>query len=250
MTYVFAANTGFLWKERPFTERIANAAAAGFDALEFHDEVQRSDPDAVKSAIKAAGLPVLGLNIRMGDTAGTAACPGTEAQFTKDLAAAITAADLVGAPSIHVLSGFAAGAEAQATFVANLTTACAQWSGTILIEPICHAKMPGYFLHDIHLAAQVIDAVGAPNLKIMFDVFHIETEHGRAAALFSTYRDLIGHVQIANVPDRAEPVGGTLDIPALCQDMRDQGYTGAFGCEYAPTTTVEEGLGWRAAYHD
>lgn len=45
---MIAANTGFLFKDRPFIERIAAAAAAGFDAVEFHDEAQRENLDDVR----------------------------------------------------------------------------------------------------------------------------------------------------------------------------------------------------------
>ena len=75
MTYRFSANTGFLWKERPFLERIARAGACGFDAVEFHDEAQREGLDDVRAALRDAGLPVIGINTAMGETAGCAAIP-------------------------------------------------------------------------------------------------------------------------------------------------------------------------------
>ena len=89
----------------PFLERIGAAAAAGFDAVEFHDEAQGADPDALAAALAETGLPVCGLNVRMGDTAGCAAIPGAEAQARADIDAAVAVADAVGAGAIHVLSG-------------------------------------------------------------------------------------------------------------------------------------------------
>ena len=55
----FSANTGFLFKDLPFLERIAAAAAAGFDAVEFHDEAQGTDPERLAAALAEAGLPVV-----------------------------------------------------------------------------------------------------------------------------------------------------------------------------------------------
>ena len=85
----FSANTGFLYKDLPFLDRIRAAAAAGFDAVEFHDEAQGADPAALAAALAETGLPVCGLNVRMGETSGCAAIPGAEAQARADIDAAV-----------------------------------------------------------------------------------------------------------------------------------------------------------------
>ena len=116
----FSANTGFLYKELPFLDRIRAAAAAGFDAVEFHDEAQGADPAALAAALAETGLPVCGLNVRMGETSGCAAIPGAEAQARADIDAAAAVAEATGAGAIHVLSGKAEGAAARACLVGNL----------------------------------------------------------------------------------------------------------------------------------
>ena len=73
VNYRFSANTGYLWQELPFLDRIRRAAAAGFEAVEFHDEAQRADLFELKDTVAEAGLPVLGINIYMGETTGSAA---------------------------------------------------------------------------------------------------------------------------------------------------------------------------------
>ena len=95
----FSANTGFLYKELPFLDRIRAAAAAGFDAVEFHDEAQGADPGALAAALAETGLPVLGLNVRMGETSGCAAIPGAEAQARADIDAAARVAEATSAPA-------------------------------------------------------------------------------------------------------------------------------------------------------
>ena len=82
--YRFSANTGYLWKERPFLDRIRCAAANDFQALEFHDEAQREDRAALKALLAETGLPVIGLNVRLGDTLGCAAIPGAADQAKRD----------------------------------------------------------------------------------------------------------------------------------------------------------------------
>lgn len=241
----FSANTGFLWKELPFLERIRRAAANGFDAVEFHDEAQHADPSALADTLAEAGLPVLGLNVRMGDTAGCAAIPGYEDQARHDIDAAIATARQVGAQAVHVLAGRTGSTGDRAAYLRSLHHALDSCDLAILIEPISRAAMPDYFLHDLDQAAEVIDETGDARLKIMFDCFHVAAEHGAIPERFRQHAGRIGHIQIASYPDRSEPGRGTIDYAAVLNAFRDGGYDGVFGCEYRPATTVEAGLGWR-----
>ena len=131
----FSANTGFLYRDLPFPDRIRAAAAAGFDAVEFHDEAQDADPGQLAAVLAEAGLPVLGLNTRMGDTSGCAAIPGAEAQARADIDAAVRVAQAVGAGAIHVLSGKAEGEAARACLIRTLRHALDVFDGRILMSP-------------------------------------------------------------------------------------------------------------------
>jgi 2-dehydrotetronate isomerase len=238
--YRFSANTGFLWRDLPFLERIDRAAAAGFDALEFHDEAQDADPAALSGTLERNGLPVLALNTRMGMTLGSAALPGDRARRDIDEAAALAAR--IGARAIHVLAGLTDAPDARATFEANLRHALAATDAVVLIEPISPAAIPGYFLHDLATAAEIVDSIGHPRLRILFDTFHVAATEGDVSRAFDRHAPQVGHVQIASYPGRAEPDDETL---ALLPILRDGGYAGAFGCEYRARGPVEAGLGWR-----
>lgn len=249
--YRFSANTGFLWKELSFLDRLGAAADAGFDAVEFHDEAQSEDPEALRAALDASGLPVLGLNVRMGSAAGCAALLNRADEARRDIDAALRTAEAVGASAVHVLSGHAEGAEAEAAYKDALRHALDAGDRMILIEPICRAAMPGYFLHSLDQARRILAEIDNPRLKIMFDCYQIETEHGDCLArLRETVAD-VGHVQIASVPARAEPevgLGAVLDYAQVLPGIVAAGYRGAFGCEYRPAAGVEAGLGWRDAF--
>ncbi len=243
----FSANTGFLWRELPFTDRIRAAAAAGFDAVEFHDEAQGSDLTQIRDILAETGLPVCGLNVRMGATAGCAALPGHEDQARRDVDEALRVAEALGAGAVHVLAGRTSADADRAAYTRVLRHALDAGDRTILIEPISRAAIPDYFLHDISEAAALIDEISHARLKILFDCFHIAMEGGEIQAAFDQHAARIGHVQIASVPDRHEP--GTeddLDPASVIGHMQRAGYQGPFGCEYHPRSSVEAGLSWRA----
>ena len=240
-----SANTGFLWKDLPFLERIRQAAAHGFDAVEFHDEAQSEDREALKDVLAETGLPVMGLNTRAGDSAGAAAISGSSDQARRDIEHAVESAELVGAANIHVLAGKTADPGAGRVYVDTLRFALAATDLTILIEPICAEQIPGYHLRTIEQAVDVLAEIDNPRLKIMFDCYHIYREHGDVAKAFEDHARHIGHVQIASVPDRAEPFPGELDYRILFPAFRAAGYDGAFGCEYRPRGRTQDGLAWR-----
>ncbi|KAK6049267.1 hydroxypyruvate isomerase domain protein, partial [Cooperia oncophora] len=74
-----------------------------------------------------------------------------------------------------------------------------------LIEPINHYTVPGYYLSSYEQAKTIIDAVKLPNLKIQYDVFHAQQICGQISATIEKYKDVIGYIQIAQVPSRDEP---------------------------------------------
>jgi hydroxypyruvate isomerase len=237
---LLAANTGFLWKELPFLERIRRAHAAGFTAIEFHDEAQTADPEALMAALIETGLPVLGLNTRMGATMGAAAIPEAATQARVDIDDAVRVARLVGARAIHVTAGKAEGDDARMAYMAALIHALDSFDGTVLMEPISHAAVPGYFLSSLYQAADIADTLDNPRLKLMFDVYHVRAMGYDLVRMAGEFMPFIGHVQLSGWPGRDEPVLAGSMIGML----RALGYQGAFGAEYTPRGAVDDGLGW------
>jgi hydroxypyruvate isomerase len=242
----FSANLGYLWTDLPFLERIRRAAANGFDAIEFHDNARGEDRAAFRDVLAEAGLPVLGLNIRMGESVGCAAIPEAADQVKRDIAEAIEIAEDIGAGAIHVLAGKASGPAAHDAYIEALKFALAHTGLTILIEPVCAEQVPGFFLRTIEQAGRVLAEIDHPRLKIMFDCYHVHRESGSLLAHFRNHASKIGHVQIASADGRAEPFPGELDYSIVLPAFQEAGYTGYFGCEYRPCGKTEEGLSWRA----
>lgn len=247
----FSANLGFLWADLPLLDRIAAAARAGFKAVELHWPYDV--PAAhVRAACAQHGVTLLGLNSPVGDAAegesGLAALAGREADFRAAFRQSLDYARACGATSIHVLAGVVPPGEAAAatdTLVRNLAEAADEAAGvTILLEPLNARDKPGFLYHTLAPAADVIARVGRPNVKLMFDVYHVGVSEGDVLKRLERYLPIVGHVQVAAVPSRAEPDEGEIHYGHVLRAADALGYAGWIGCEYKPRGSVEEGLGW------
>ncbi|SHI05679.1 hydroxypyruvate isomerase family protein [Marivita hallyeonensis] len=244
----FSANLGFLWQDRPLPDAIRAAKAAGFDAVECHWPYETPAAE-VAVALKETGLPMLGLNTRRGDVAGgengLSALPGRDDDARLAIDEAVAYAQAVTADAIHLMAGFADGTDAHDTFVRNLRYACdAAPDRTILIEPLNHYDAPGYFLKTSGQAIRIIEEVGASNLRLMFDCYHIQLMEGDLTHRLQRLKPQIGHIQFASVPDRGAPDRGEVNYGHVFDVIRDMGYDAPLGAEYKPGGPTEDTLGW------
>lgn len=245
----FSANLGFLWNDRPLVDAIRAAKAAGFDAVECHFPYD-TPATATRAVLDETGLAMLGLNTRRGNTAigenGLAALPGRESDARAVIDEAIAYAKAISAGAVHVMAGNSSGPRARQAFCDNLAYACDMAGGgvTILIEPLNHYNAPGYFLNSSGQAVDIIREVGKPNLKLMFDFFHIQIMEGDVTRRFESLLPMIGHVQIASVPDRGAPDHGELDYGYVLQRIAASGWPHPIGAEYVPHHVADPDMSW------
>ena len=265
----FAANLSMLYPEHDFLDRFEAAAKDGFQAVEY------LFPYAFEARELAARLRDNGLRQVLfngppgdwdGGDRGLACLPGREAEFRAGIERALTYADVLESPRIHVMAGLLpAGldrAAAEAVYVDNLRWAAgtARTAGRdLLIEPINTRDIPGFFLNRQDQAHRIVEAVGAPNLKVQMDLYHCQIVEGDVAMKIRRYLPTgrVGHLQIAGVPARHEPDLGELNYPYLF-DVVDEvsaqcGWDGWIGCEYRPRRGTApggttDGLGWMRPY--
>ena len=249
----FAANLGHLFTERPLVERFAAAAAAGFAAVELQFPYD-VPPATVKAELARHGLTQLGINTPQCPEFGLAALPGRERDFAAAFARALDYVCAIGGTAIHCMAGVVPVNErpaAEKVFIANLSRAAkeAAKSGiTLLIEPINPRDRPGYFLSHVEHAADLVGKIGASNIRVQFDFYHIQIVGGDLIRRYEKFLPVIGHLQIAAVPTRGEPDEGEINYPAIFQAIDTSGYSGWIGCEYKPRSRTEDGLGWAKAY--
>ena len=249
----FSANLGFLWTDRSLPDAIRAAKAAGFDAVECHWPYE-TPPEDVKAALDETGLKMLGLNTSRGNVAGgengLSALPGRELEARAAIDQSISYAVAIDASAIHVMAGFATGDAARATFVDNLRYAASQAAEhglIILIEPLNKFDAPGYHFHTTAEAEEIIASVGAENLRLMFDCYHVGRMGEPLADRLTQTWPIIGHIQFASVPDRGTPDHGDVDYNAVFAQIAKGGWDQPRGAEYKPTGPTDASLEWLAA---
>jgi hydroxypyruvate isomerase len=254
----FAANLTMLFNEVDFLDRFAAAAAAGFRAVEYLFPYGY-DKDELAGKLAETGLSQVLHNLPAGDWAagerGLACLPGRTGEFQDGVGRAIDYARALGCPRVNCLAGIVP-AEADPedllrTFTENLRFAARELgkAGIVLLtEPINTRDIPGFYLNRSDQALAIIAEVGAANLKLQYDVYHMQVMEGDLAPTIERNLAMIGHMQIADTPGRHEPGTGEINYGFLFDFIDASGYDGWIGCEYKPRATTEAGLGWLAPY--
>lgn len=254
----FAANLTLMFTEVPFLERFGRAAAAGFGAVEYLFPYDH-DPQAIAAELARHGLTQALFNLPPGDwAAGERGLACDPARFDDVLASVETALPWVratGVRRLHLMAGLgercdAVRCAAHRRAVTAVAERLAREGVDLLIEPINRRDMPGYFLDDFDHAAALIGELGLPNVRLQFDVYHRQILAGDVTVALRRWLPIVGHVQIAAVPDRHEPGSGELDDARLFAELDRLGYDGFVGCEYRPAAGTEAGLGWFAPWRE
>lgn len=250
----FAGNLSMLFTELPFLDRFDAAASAGFEGVEFLFPYDY-DIDDLSARLKANGLAQVLFNLPAGNWAagdrGIAIYPNLTGEFRESVQRAVKYAKALGCTQLHCLAGTVPpGADHRTirkTYIENLTFAAralADEGMTLLIEVINTRDVPNYFLDSTAKAADVIDSVAAPNLRLQYDVYHMQIMEGDLTPTIDKYLPLIGHVQIADTPGRHEPGTGEINFPFVFDHLDRIGYQGWVGCEYKPRSSTGDSLQW------
>jgi hydroxypyruvate isomerase len=117
----------------------------------------------------------------------------------------------------------------------------------LVIEPINKRDMPGYFLNDFNRAFDLVVDLDRANVSLQFDIYHRQIMHGDVITALRQMTPRIGHIQIAAVPTRHEPMTGELNDRIIFEEIDALGYQGYVGCEYRPAGVTEDGLGWMSS---
>jgi hydroxypyruvate isomerase len=249
----FDVNCSILFTELPLTRRAAAARAAGFGGVEFWwpwEALAPSDAEAeafVRS-VRDAGVELVSLNFHAGNMAagerGIVSHPARAADFRENVAAVVEIAGRTGCRRLNAPYGVrvpgADPAEQDAVAAENLAfaaRAAARAGASVLVEPINSVDTPGFPVDSSERALAVIGTVGAPNVGLLADFYHLAKMGENVADVLDRHRAALLHVQVADPPGRGEP---------LFRQLAAQGYDGWAGLEYRPSDPADSAtsFGW------
>ncbi|KAK0163350.1 hypothetical protein PV327_007041 [Microctonus hyperodae] len=229
------------------------AKDAGFQAVEtgfpFGYSIQQ-----VREAKEAARVDQILINVFTGDVTkgelGFAAIPGKEEQFKNSIEMTIDYAKALNCKKIHVMSGIVESPLPinHEVYESNLRFAVQRFQTENilgLIEPINSYSVPNYYMNSFNRGLDVVKKINNPHLKLMFDIFHLQHIVGNITNIIKENISYLGHVQIAQVPDRHEPdTFGELNYQYILRQLEQLGYNDYVGLEYKPKSKSIEGLTW------
>lgn len=248
----WSANLTMLFKEIPFLERFKAADEAGFGAVEFMWPIG-VDLKELLAAKASSGMKVVLFNVDSGDVpAGERGFPNDPAKrnwWRSRAAIAIELAGQLGCTRLNVQAGNEiAGLSRDAMLDClsnNLAWALEQAQGiTFFLEALNRFEHPRYILGRTSEALDVIERLNNPRLKLLFDVYHTQRTEGNLVKLLQTHIAPIGHIQVADSPNRNQPGTGEINWTYLLNQLEVLNYDGYIGLEYSPAPNTLASFGW------
>lgn len=226
-------------------ERVRAARAGGFDLVEFH--LWRDKPvEAIGAALAETGVKLTGICV---DPRRSIVDPAERAEMVKAVAETIEATAPLGKPPLIVASGFKVEGMSEEEHFANAVAALkeaaalAEAAGvTLLLEPLNTRLFSAMYLVSTTLGLDLVEAVGSPNLRLLYDVWHSAVMGEDIAEVLNGRIGLVAHVQVADMDDRNEPGTGTVDWAHVMGTLESLGYKGSIGMEFFPTLPMDQSL--------
>lgn len=225
--------------------RLRAAHAAGFKLAEFH--LWRDKPvDALAQAISDTGMRLTGVCV---DPRRSIVDPAEREEMVTAVRETIAATARLGKPDLIVASGFRVEGLSEEEHFANAVAAlraaadAAEEAGvTLLLEPLNTQLFSAMYLVSTKLGLDLVEAVGSPNLRLLYDIWHSAVMGEDMAEVLAGRIHLVAHIQAADMDDRNEPGTGSLDWTKIMQVLENLGYSGSIGLEYFPTLPMEQSL--------
>jgi hydroxypyruvate isomerase len=218
-------------------DRIRAAKAHGLDAVEFW-HWSNKDLDAVSAALTETGLPLAAI---LGEPIANITNPLTHGFFLEGVRASLVAARRLGAPVMIAQAGNVVAGTSRAGQHAALVDCFKRAADIVAGSGVCIAveplndqvDHPGYFLTSTTEGLDIIDEVGRPEIRLLYDIYHAAVM-GEPIDLLAGRVDRLVHVHLADAPGRHEPGTGRMDWQARLDWLDSQGYRGLVGLEYRP----------------
>lgn len=251
----YSACIEMLFQEYDFIERIYKAKEAGFSAVEFW-LWQPKDLEGIKKALDETGLE---LAVFQGNIEGRMIDPKDNELYISGVKKSVEAAKKLGAKHLFLMTDilqedrtvleppYPISEEdkiASIKYVLNTLKPVAEEAGiTMVIEPLnIYVDHKGYYLSHSKPAFDLVREIGSPNIKALYDIYHMQIMEGNIIQTLKDNMDAIGYIHIADVPGRHQPGTGEINFKNIFKVIRELNYKGMVGFEFEPTAKSEEVL--------
>ncbi|MGQ9609123.1 MAG: hydroxypyruvate isomerase family protein [bacterium] len=229
-----------------YVERIERVASVGMKAFEFWG-FGNKDIDAIKSAKDKYGLEVATFGA---DVGGPLVDPANRSKIVDGLKRSAEIAHKLDCKSLIVTTGNeipgVSRDEQHKSIVDGLKIAAKVMEDeglTLCLEPLnILVNHKGYYLYTSSEAFQIVDEVGSPNIKILYDIYHQQITEGNLITTITANIGKIGHFHLADVPGRHEPGTGEINYRNVFKSISQTGYDKFVGLEYWPIGSDDDSL--------
>jgi hydroxypyruvate isomerase len=250
------------FSDLPYAERLKRIAGLGFKAYEFwfHDKrfdgkglvAEMKDFDQIAELNAKYGLVAndFVFNHPDGGVVASLIDKGDRAKLLDSVEGMIALAKKIGCRKLISGSGNKVpglcredALESMTEGLSLLAKVCEKEDITLIVEPFnSRVDHPDYFLDNPETCVEVLRAVGSPNVKMLFDIYHMQIMYGNILSFVKANLDFIGHFHVAGIQGRHEPFPCELDFAFILNTIDAMGYSGYFGLEYWPSTDAGKSL--------
>ncbi len=231
-----------------FDENLERVGQAGYHHVELVGEFKKWSEDDYRRILARMEALKISVDATSGVGPGFADPSGGDA-FLSALKGLIPAAQRLQCKQIILLSGkriegAPAGSQHAASIEALKRAADVLSSANLVavIEPIDRIENPTIYLDGVTEAFEIAKAVGSPNVRVLYDVYHEQREFGNLIEKFDAHIDQVGLIHIADVPGRHEPGTGEINYLNIYRKLAQLGYKGTIAMEFYPTGDIVETL--------
>lgn len=249
-------NLEVIYTELPWAERFEAAKKDGFDYVEFWGWENKNLTE-VKELLEKTGLK---LSAMSGDGPYSLCDPETKKEYIDYLRKSIEAAKVVGCPTLIIHSNALADDPQWAADIyeqySDTVKICTMFDNLKTIAPLAEeagitfvlealnivTDHIGNFLTTTQMSAEITKAVGSPNIKILYDAYHMYLNEGKICETLTKYVDAIGYIHIADAPGRAEPGTGVINYRNVFKHLAKIGYDRVVGFELYPKNGTKSAI--------
>lgn len=251
-----------VFSEFPFVDRIQRVAKLGYSAVEFWFwdyefdgkglNPRKKDISRISSVARDLNVTVsdIVVNSPDGSIGGFLTKFEDKDKYLERLKETIGIAHQLNCKKLITCSGNGVKEITKAEQLANMVRTLEEASQIaekeniiLLLEPLNSlVDHPGYFLTSSRTGFDIVKKINNPNLRLLYDIYHMQIMEGNILDTIKGNISLIGHFHSAGVPGRHELYNGELNYPFIIKKIDELGYQGYFSLEYFPALNSETSL--------